>query len=426
MFFLFIGTQGYSNKVIPTKQTSEQVTWEQSESRKIFGEARRFQIQSNLIEALKLYSEILEFFPNTDVWPLACIELSDIYLHRKNINASEKVLKRLLSARSAKGLVQDEHTLLAQWDFFEQLGRINDLIIWADKRNADEKLILREASTLTQRLHKLARNEKLANLTELEQLFTAIGYQKSLHGLIALMDHPDFLFPEKRMQELMIKSISINDHNLLRRIVMTMQKAGWAKTSHQVFLDYRDHPQKSSWQRLWIQLLIDAHMWEEVTKQLENLPAQDWSREILLTSIGQGKWEEAFVKIQQLEKWIFSSLIFEDLVALAKGLQQNTLSQNLYQDFLKMMPMGGKKDLLLATLSKNVEEKTALLHKLKLDPYYYQKATLELGKIFQKGRETDKILQLYNELQEKHPDSQESKELKLILDTLKSLEKPKI
>jgi len=398
--------------------------WEQAESRKIFGEARRYQLESKLIDALKLYSEILEFFPNTDVWPLTCIQISELYLEQKNFTASQKVLKRLLSYRSAQGLAQDENALLAQWDFFKKLNKIDDLILWLEKRNELEKKILNTSNILEKRLQDIARNLESTNLTDLKRLFLALGSLNPLQSMIGLMDDPNFLYSEQKMVELMQMSMAATDLNILRRIVFTMQKAGWAKAAHLAFLSQQHHPESNSWQRLWVQLLLEARLWPEAEALLKDLPQKDWAREFLLSSIGQSNWEQAFLRFKEMENWIFSSLTLEDTLTLAKGLSQNPNHSHLYHDFLNIIPEGSKKDLLLATLSQNQEEKIQLLEKVKKDSYYEKKASLELGKIYQRNRDLDKIQILYESVQQKYPDCSEAKELDLILKTLKSLQKP--
>lgn len=397
--------------------------WEQSESRKIFGQARRLQLESDIIEALKLYSEILEFFPDTDVWPLACIQLSDIYLQRKNISASEKVLKRLISYRSRQGLVQDGDTLLAQWSFFEKLKRIDDLIIWIHKRNEEEKLRLKDSEALKIRVLELARNEELVSHAQLQQLFSAMGYTKPLEKTIGLLENPDFLFSENRLKELMNLCLLEESLSLLRKVVTRMQKAGWAESAHEIFKAHQTHPKSESWKRLWIQLLIDGQMWEPVDELLKDLPQKDWSREILLSSIGQGKWDRAFLEFKSMEEWIFSSLSIEDLEKFALGIMQDANQKSLLDEFLAMIPEGSKKNFLISGITTDKDKKIDLLEQLKQDSVYDKKAILELAKHYQKERKFDKIKELFGELQQKAPESNEFKELKLILDTLSSLQK---
>jgi tetratricopeptide (TPR) repeat protein len=405
------------------QQQEELKVWEQSESRKIFGQARRFQLESELIEALKLYSEILEFFPDTDVWPLACIQLSDIYLQRKNIPASEKVLRRLISYRSRHGLTQDKDTLFAQWSFFEKLKRIDDLIIWLDKRNEQEKQFLRDSTTLNNRVMNLARNEDLISHPQLQQLFTALGFTNPLQQVVSLLDHPDFLFSKSRLQHLLNLCLTQVNLEMLRKVVTHMQNAGWAESAHQIFLTHQKHPKADTWKRLWVQLLINSQMWIPLDDLLKNLPQKDWSREILLSSIGQGKWDRAFIEFKTMENWIFSSLSSDDLEKFALGITQDSNQNSLLNEFLSMIPKGSKKDFLIASITTDKTEKVKLLQALKQDSVFDKKAILELAKFHQKERQFDEIKALFEELKQKDPESSELKELKLILDTLHSLQK---
>lgn len=413
-----------STASVSSDNLHQQKVWEQSESRKIFGQARRHQLESEIIEALKLYSEILEFFPDTDVWPLACIQLSDIYLQRKNIAASEKVLKRLISYRSRHGLIQDEETLMAQWSFFEKLRKTDDLILWLDKRNEQEKKHLRNSATLQNRILDFARNEELISHEQLRQLFSALEYEKPLQKVVTLLDDPDFLFSESRLKELMNLCILQGNLELLRKVVINMQAAGWAESAHQIFKTHQNNPKAESWKRLWVQLLIESQMWSPLEEILKGLPQKDWSREILLSSIGQGKWDRAFLEFKAMEKWIFSSLNLEDLEKFAMGIMQDPNQKSLLDEFLSMIPEGSKKDFLISSITTDNNQKIKLLEKLKKDSVFDKKAILELAKHYQKERQFDKIKLLFDELQQKDSESSEFKELKLILDTLHSLQKP--
>ncbi|MBF0199596.1 MAG: hypothetical protein HQL32_17905 [Planctomycetes bacterium] len=402
-FLLFIAPSAntlWASAVDPKAQTS----WEQTQSKLLFEKANLLEKEGKLEDAIQEYSEIIEFFPRTEHWAMACIRLSGLHLFRKNIEASEELLERLIQSKSNKGDTKID-ILMAQWDFFFKLSRFSSLLQWMQQRSDEEKKALRLSPLFTKYITKLAKKEEV-DIQIILGLYKAAKFESPIEQTLRLNETNEFLFNEKQMGFLLKEAMVECQSKLISQACRNMMTSGWHINIHKVFLQNKDNPQKSKWVPTWLNALIEGKMWSQAAELLKELPTKEYLKENYLVFTGLEDWEKAYALLKEADDWVYSVLSFQDLNLLMRGLHAQEYNRFKAKEIIEQIPQEGKKLLLVAEYENKDEAKEPLYKEVIAKHTVYAEIAFEkLAAMYFKQAKQKELGELSKEIEKQAPNS---------------------
>lgn len=397
--------------------TAPATDWENKTSQDLYLSALKKIKEGQTSIAIRELSEILEFFPRTKHWPLACIKLSDLYLQQKNSKISEDLLKRLTHSASFNNELNEE-SLLAQWDFFSKQGRYKKLNEWLNNRSDAEKTLLKKSQPMSERLISMIKN---APLTQMVSTYRYLGFEDPLSNIIDRVEKEKFILKKTQLQLILNESILLENVTLIARCARLMAKAGWHKEANEVFNKHASEKPPLFLQS-WVNLLMNGKLWSSALNVIDQYQNQDFQKEKVLAFCGMEKWQEAYNIIIDSKKWIFHSLSVEDISEVINGLEDQKVTTELKKNLISQIPDGEKKNIIIALL-ENTPDKRENLFKSVIEnsSLYSDLAYAELGKIYFKLRQLKNLQGIARELGENHPNSKYRKEVDSWVRTLTSI-----
>ncbi len=394
--------------------------FEESESKKLYAKGLALEKKGDIVPAIIEYLEIVEFFPKTKIWPKAAIKLSSLYLARKQASDSENLLNRL--GRTKITNAEDKLAIYcAHWDFFAKQKKIADLIVWVSKIPKEEKKSISNSQEFMDRIHALS-NVKDSNVQILLDVCYALNVEDPIAVILAINIKNGISLDKNGYLHLLELTIGKKDQKLISQICRVMKKNGWHKDVHQIFIKYEKLDHSSTWFRLWLSTLIDGKMWVETEKLLKKLKKEDYIEEAFVVNLGLEKWREASQLLKENNKWIFSSLKYEDLYRLLKAQQNKSFTESINNELIELMPESDKKNMLKVELISDHLKKIGLLKKVIVSKSLYtQKAYLALAKIYYSDRSYKNLNQLYLEFSTDYPNSEIIKDIEGLMETLNAM-----
>ena len=402
-----------------TTQTSpeESLNWEESESGKIFGLAQKHLAQENSKDALREFSEILEFFPNSSLWPKTCLQIFYIHLGNSHHDTAQQVLTRLLEKEHLPPELNME-LLFAQWDFFHQIKDESRLNAWLIKRSPEEKKKLRTSSAFIQRFKQSLR-DPTTPLLKLLQLWVSLKPPRPMESFI-LLHQPEKGFAFRRDQVNALLTKLLNDSSsrpsidLISQVMNIMGKNGWASDAHQCFLQTQRQPELS---KIWVRFLLKHQLYSEATETiLTTAPTgaqnetkkphkQDFSLEIIEANIGLQLWNEAAAAVKNQGSWVFSALPYPMTLQLFKGLYGQAHLQIQIEDLYQMLNPNLRAMVQVELEERQEKRESQLLELLEKGSLYGLRAAELLNTMYVTQRDQKKLSTLLKKLQKSHPNA---------------------
>jgi|SaaInlStandDraft_1057018.scaffolds.fasta_scaffold06755_2 hypothetical protein len=406
--------------IIPSIEGRDPTAWEQKESRKIFEMARLLEKQGQLEEAVKEYSEVLEFFPETELWGEACIRLSDLYLKTRREEQSQLVLGRL--RRSAKKEKEDlgEDVLIAYVQNFVNREVYEEMKAWLVERSEHEKQVLRASSSLVPLWTQVQERSGLGPKALME-LWQELGHQKPLRALIDLGREKDVPFSKELLAHLHIKAMEEGDVEALRSIVLRMVADGWGKVVHEQFKKVGQ--QADDWKSLWLHGMISGRLHQEALEVLDGMEdSQDRVIERMGVLIGLRRFEEGLHLLRSNANWLENALTFSRFEALLEGVLALPQGHLYREQFFEVLGEGGRKELLLARRVLRGKEKETKLESIALkDDFYGPMAAGDLGRLLAEEGRLEELRGWRDKVKERFPNSEELGELNQRVEILSGL-----
>jgi tetratricopeptide (TPR) repeat protein len=407
--FLFLGLEG-----------KEVTVWEQKESQKIFEKAGRLEEQGQLEDAVKEYSEILEFFPDTTPWREACIRLSDLYLKTRREDQSQLVLARLRREDKSKTSDLEDKVLIAHVQNFVNREAYGEMKTWLLERSPKERQILRGSESLIPLWAQLQVRSGLEPKVILE-LWSLLGHQHPVKALVSLGREKDLPFTKDLLSFLHLKVIEMGEIETLRSITGRMVRDGWGKIVHGHFKACGK--KADPWKSLWLHAMISGRLHEEALEVLDTMEdSQDRIVERIGVLVGLERYEDGFHLLRANASWLENALTLYQFEALLEGIMSLPQAQLYREQFFEVLKEGGRKELLLSKSVLKGEEREKKLRELSLkDDFYGPSAALNLGEILAEEGRLEELKAWVEIVAERFPGSEVLAELKKKLGILSSL-----
>ena len=440
-----LGTEPSPNEIAPTEQltpTQESkenasLSWDETESLKIFELAQKLLAQENTKGALREFSEIVEFFPNTSIWPKACLQVYYIHLNNMHSDSAKQVLTRLIEKSNLPANLTME-LLFAQWDFYQQNKDHAQLNDWIAKRSSEEKKKLRTSPDFIQRFKQSLKDPSISTL-HLIQLWVNLEPPRPMESFIHLhQPEKGFTFSREQMNVLLTKLLTEftigSSNDLISRIMNIMGQNGWGPDAHQCFLNSPQHPELY---QMWIRFLLKHQLFSEAlstidraianaTSETKPLTKHDLSLEIIEANIGLLQWNEVATAVKNEGSWIFSALSYPMALQLMKGLHQKVHLKLQVEDvYLLMNPE--LRNMIQVELEEHDETREKKLLELLANHSLYGVRSAELlNTMYVVQRDQNKLSALLQKLEQSHPQAKTTlSAIKKSIHTLKELQPSK-
>lgn len=404
----------------PDLEARAPTAWEEKESKAILEVARRFEGQGRLEEAVKEYSEILEFFPDTKPWREACIRLSDLYLKTRREEQSRLVLARLKRRADQKTEDLVEDVLIAHVQNFINREAYKEMGLWLKERSEKERERLRGSEDLIALWAQLQQRSDLGP-EEILNLWSQFGHQRPIKGLVEMARKEDIPLSKEFLLLLHREVIKLEDVDTLSSVTSRMIQSGWGKSAHAQFKESGD--KANALKSLWLQSMISGRLFEEALEVLDTMEdSKDRIVERMGVLIGLKRFEQGFHLLRANSSWLENALTMEQFGALLEGVLALPQGPLYGEQFLEALKEGGKRDLLQARWMLQGKEKELKLRKIaENDDFYGSQAAGDLGEILSEEGRLTELREWEVLISKRFPDSPELKELRKRVETLSDL-----
>jgi hypothetical protein len=403
------------------KNDPSNLNWDESESLKLYLQGQKEIQLGRPKEALMNFSEILEFFPLTESWPLACIEIAKIYRLNKNFHAAQNVLQRLSAHQSHYRTINTD-VLFAQWDFLYQSEQIPNLLRWLDGRSEEEKKLFRLDPRIEEHFNAMTQDPKYS-MEDILQLWNRLGHPSPLQSMFELINKNNGYLLNKQQSGVFLHHCLLAEKlNLIAAISRMMGKNGWADEAQLQFLAHRDDPNSQQWKGVWLRFLLNHQLYQEA---LALIPRGDenYAAEEALAWIGLKNWDRAAQNIIRHSDWITSSLPYEDLLKLAKGLSLQPQYHLLLEDMFAALKPPLKNMLKTEIMPRGAARVQSLTNIYKNDSFFGPRAAMLLGESFHSQRKLNDLIELHQTLILRFPAEKSiANEIQTAIATLQSLQ----
>lgn len=368
-------------------------------------------------EAIREFSEIVEFFPSSSHWALSCIELSRLHLKANQTLASQRMLERLVSRQRETDQAPRPDVLLAQWDVLTQMKRFDDLLLWTRARSQEELRVLRTSSGFRQRWSVLLKEE--VGTLRLRLVWIALGFRKPLEVLLQWSREDQAPLPQEIHLLVLRRGLENQDPNRVRLALDSIRSTSAVELAHQLFLEQEDP--EGRWTNTWADLLLDSRRFEEALVIL-NQDRDDHATRVMKALLGLGQWEKALNLLRAKDPWLAPSLSFEDLQRLSLGIDGLPQAAFLWPLFLESLK-GDVRALFQAQREQDPKAKTQLYRKLvETSSVYGLRAGRRLSELLFKARDLKGLEDLIGLFSTRHASAIEDlRDMKRKLDTLLEL-----
>ena len=391
-----------------------------AESERLYQTAQRYLDQGDSKKALIELSEILEFFPHTESWPLACLELSKIYCLDKNFHSAQLILKRLTDQPHYNESLHVE-ILFAQWDFYSTAEKFKDLWKWIEKLSPEEKKQLRLDQRSGERFIRMITDNKI-HLNELLDLWNKLEHPSPLNALNELISKNDgYLFNKQQSGIFLDHCLSAEKIDLIESTSRFMGQNGWSEEAQRQFLAHQSDPNSELWKGVWLRFLIQHQLYQQA---FDLIPKDNdsYTTELCLALIGLKNWDRSAQIIISNADWISASIPYAEMLKCAQGLASQNQYRLLLSNFLKCLKIPLQKMLETEILPSGESRIKNLSQILADDSVYGPRAGLLLAKAYLSERDLVQLIHLKEQLHLKYPSLKSTiDEVQTSIDTLQSL-----
>ena len=374
---------------------------DQAESKIIYQRAKKVLEQGESKKAVLEFSEILEFFPNTESWPLACLSLTAIYRLDKNIHSAQVVLNRLTAHPIFSQSFRLE-ILFVRWDFLSLPEQFQDLSKFLNELSVDEKKQLRVDQRTKERFIHMIQEDKIL-LNNIIALWSKLDHPSPLHAMSELLSRDaGFLFNKQQSGLLLDCCLQEKKTDLIESISLAMGQNGWADQAQRQFVARQADPENSIWRGIWLRFLIQHQLYSQA---LELIPINNdnYSTELCLTHIGLKNWDRAAQIVIAQADWISSAIPYDEMLKCTQGLASQSQYRLLLDDFLKILRAPLQKMLKTEILPSNRERLEKCSQIFAEDSVYGPRAGLLLAKMHLAQRDLTALIKLKDIVGQRYP-----------------------
>lgn len=408
----FLSCVSYGDKI--------QKKWLNEQSEQLYKKGYAFEKKGETIEAIKEYSEVLEFFPNTIHWPIVCLRMSKLFLEKNNIQDSELVLNRLKTHSEYAEKFHNE-IFAAEFNFYAKRKLFGELLQWLDKKEDLSINKFKDSEVNQKNLRELCFMPEFS-LDLLYQIHKKLNVDKAIQKTLSFVVEKLLVLESKLAQTLLEKSLKNKEIGDVLLCVTLMQKQAYFKEIHESFKVFSVKDLQESSLNAWIKTLQKGKMWNELEELLVQLDGEQYAIDLYLTYVGLGKWLNAYKIVHKNHKWIFSSLNYEQVLELLRSLSKDKFSKALSDELFSLIKNKEMKAMLKSELETDVDKKAEMIeHVIKSNSLYAEKAHLLLAQHYFVKRNEDGLDRVYNLLIKSYPKSKYKVEIEGKIQTLNAM-----
>jgi tetratricopeptide (TPR) repeat protein len=407
-------------------QPEEGTDWEERESAQLYNVAKQHHQHGDLQAAIKDYSEILEFFPNTTSWQIACIELCNIYLETNNTKACQGILERL-SHKRTDGDGMPPLMLMAHWDFFVESKDIAQLKSWLQQRKQSELKSLRINDAWKARFKKLLRQNNFSH-QQLIDVWWLMGHPSPLDALLQMAEASQGLLLSKSLcLTLLSRTLLGEQAQALERTLNLMGVNGWAKSVKVGLHNHLDTHgitlTKLKWKSTWLRFCIKHHLYGEAQDLLNTLDPQQHLSERFICATHLNHLNEAANLLIDSPPWLKTALPYEEMLTLCRRLGKEPFLKPLLPKCLEVLKPQ-LRDIIEADLTSPGPHRKQRLNKIITEgDLYGPRAALVLGKELGRERDHQALGDLIKKVEQHYPTAIETiNQLEQLSKTLNTLQ----